>query len=291
MKQLLVYIVLLFLVTQCKRRSSGDLSKPVFADNPVSVSLTAGIIDEASGIADSRTINGHLWVEQDSGNPPELALLAYNGNLLKKIFVKGCENRDWEDMAVAKGPDANAYYVYIADIGDNFLQYNNYYIYRFKEPTVSTDTITMFEKLTFKYPDGSNNAEAIIVDNDLKDIYIITKSTVKTNVYKIPYPQTTIGTMEARLITSLPFTTVVAAGISADGREIVIKTYAEIYYWKRNGTQTIEDIIKTSATLLKYKLEIQGEAFCFKNDNTGFYTLSEKPAFSTAVDLNFYKRQ
>lgn len=291
MKQILVYIFLLCLFPQCKQRSSGELSKSIFADTPVSVTIKAGAIDETSGIADSRAVAGHLWVEQDSGNPPELSLLAYDGNLLKKIFIKGCENRDWEDIAVAKGPDANAYYVYIADIGDNFLQYDNYYIYRFKEPTVSTDTISMFEKLIFKYPDGSNNAEAIIVDNDLKDIYIITKSTVKTNVYKIAYPQTTTATMEARLITSLPFTTVVSAGISADGREIVIKTYTEIYYWKRTGTQTIEDVLKTSPATLKYKLEIQGEAFCFRNDNTGFYTLSEKPAISGAVDLNFYKRQ
>jgi len=244
MKQFLFYILLLFFFTQCKQSSSGEPLKPVFADTPVSVNIKAGIIDEASGIADSRAVAGHLWVEQDSGNPPELALLAYNGNLLKKIFIQGCNNRDWEDLAVAKGPDANAYYVYLADIGDNFLQYDNYYIYRFKEPTISTDTIRMFETLTFKYPDGSNNAEAIIVDNDLKDIYIITKSTVKTNVYKIAYPQTTAATMEARLITSLPFKTVVAAGISADGREIVVKTYAEIYYWKRTGTQTIEDVLK-----------------------------------------------
>lgn len=286
----MVFAYILFLFTCCQQHSTSDLTNHVFADSPVAAPVKAGAVDEASGIADSRVNAGYIWVEQDSGNPPELALLAYDGTLSKKMYLKGVENRDWEDMALAKGPDPAAYYIYLAEIGDNFLQNLTYYIYRFKEPTASTDTIKTFDKVAFKYPDGSNNAEAMFVDNDSKDIFIITKSDLRTNIYKLPYPQNTGGITEAILVGSLPLKVVVGAGISPDGREIIIKTYTTLNYWKRAAMETIEDVLKKPSTALTYQLEIQGEAVGFKNDNTGFFTLSEKPAMAGTVSLNFYKR-
>ncbi len=263
----------------------------LFADTPVSMPIKPGVIDEASGIADSRANAGFLWVEQDSGNPPEISLLAYNGTVAKKIFIKGVENRDWEEMALSKGPEAGADYIYLADIGDNYLQYNSYTIFRFKEPSSSTDTIAVYDKIAFKYPDGANNAEAILVESNSKDIYIITKSNVKTNIYKLPYPQSTIHISEAVLVGSLPFTIVVGAAISADNTEIIIKTYGALYYWKRTLNETIEQALRKPEVKLGYQLEAQGEAVSFKNDNSGFFTLSEKPMLAGAVNLNFYKRK
>lgn len=290
MKQVLIATAIVLLFSTCQQHSNAELVKPVFSDTPLAVPVKAGVIDEASGIADSRANPGFLWVEQDSGNPPELALLAHNGNHAKKIYIKGLDNRDWEDLALAKGPEANGYYIYLAEIGDNLLQYANYFIYRMKEPSVSADTVFTYEKIAFKYPDGANNAEAILVDSDTKDIYIITKSDIKTNIYKLAYPQSTTAITQASLVGSLPLTVVVGAAISPDGSEIIVKTYTTLNYWKRTGGESIEQVLKKPATSLKYTLEIQGEAVCFKNDNSGFFTLSEKPAMAAAVSLNFYKR-
>jgi hypothetical protein len=176
LKQILIFACVLVTSSSCSHHEATEMLQRVFADTPVSVPIKSGIIDEASGIADSRANPGFLWVEQDSGNSPELALLAYNGTVAKKIYIKGVENRDWEDLALAKGPDASAYYIYLGDIGDNFQQYSNYFIYRFKEPASFADTISIYDKITFKYPDGANNAEAILVNSDTKDIYVIRKA-------------------------------------------------------------------------------------------------------------------
>ncbi len=292
MKRILIFsCVVFFLFSYCQQHTNGELTKHVFADTPVATLVKAGIIDEASGIADSRANSGFLWVEQDSGNPPEISLLAYNGTVSKKIYIKGIVNRDWEDIALAKGPDADGYYIYLAEIGDNSLQYASYYIYRFREPAASADTVFTYDKIAFKYPEGANNAEAIIVDNNSKNIFIITKSETKSNIYKLPYPQnTTGGITEATLVGQLPFAVVVGAGISPDGTEIIIKTYTALNYWKRSAAETIEQVLKSPPTSLTYQLENQGESVCFKNDSSGFYTLSEKPATATPVFLNFYKR-
>jgi hypothetical protein len=289
LKKVIVAAWVCLLCVSCQHHTNAEVFQHVFADTPIAVPVKAGMVDEASGIADSRANSGHIWVEQDSGNPPEIALLNVDGTLAKKIYIKGAVNRDWEDLALAKGPEPDAYYLYLADTGDNFLHYDDYYIYRFKEPSLSADTISTYDKISFRYPDGSNNAEAIIVDSQSKDIYIITKSDVKTNIYKLPYPQSTTVTNDAVLVGTLPLSVVVGAGISPQGNEIIVKTYTGLYYWKRT-TETIEQTFKKPAATLEYQLEIQGEAVGFKNDNTGFYTLSEKPALVGNVNLNFYKR-
>lgn len=291
MKLLLFFASVILLCTACGQNTNRARTKHVFVDTPVVVPISSGVIDEASGIADSRANPGYLWVEQDSGNPPEISLLAYSGAVVKKIYISNAHNRDWEELALAEGPEQHSYYIYLADIGDNFLQYENYCLYRFKEPSVSTDTVSAYDKIIFIYPDGSNNAEAILVDNNTKDIYLITKSDIKTNIYKLAYPQSISGINTAELVGSLAFTGVVGACISPNGKEIIIKTYTTLNYWARERSEKIEQTLKRPASLLAYQLEIQGEAVCFKNNNTGFYTLSEKPPLVGNVDLNFYKRK
>jgi hypothetical protein len=57
--------------------------------SPDAYPLAAGVAEEASGIADSRLNPGMLWVQEDSGNPPELHLLSHQGQLLRTIAVPG----------------------------------------------------------------------------------------------------------------------------------------------------------------------------------------------------------
>src|SRR5580765_1141268 len=68
-----------------------------FSNIPELYDIAPGVIDEASGIADSYANPGFLWVELDSGNPPVLHLLKHDGSHGKSIFLKGATNRDWED--------------------------------------------------------------------------------------------------------------------------------------------------------------------------------------------------
>ncbi|MEP7372168.1 MAG: hypothetical protein ABI675_02190 [Chitinophagaceae bacterium] len=283
--------LLLVLVTACKKDHPVSAIAKGFEDSPVAKPLTPGIADEASGVADSKANPGYLWVQQDSGNPSDIALFSHDGGFLKKINIDQATNRDWEDMALANGPVFGTNYIYLADIGDNNLVSTDYFIYRFAEPAASASVVSDVDKIIFQYPDGSHNAEAILVDNNTKDIYIITKQDEPSRIYKLAYPQSTSTINTASLAGSLSFTGVTSATASPDGREVFVKTYSAIWKWEKSSGQTMEQALAGTPVTLNYQFEPQGEAICFKNDNTGFFTLSEKPSVIAAVNLNFYKRK
>jgi hypothetical protein len=95
--------------------------------------------------------------------------------------------------------------------------------------------------------------------------------------------------MQATLVTTLTFTGAVSAAFSPSGAELMIKTYSSIYYFPRDPAQSIAAALQKAPLVLGYTQEPQGEAICFKNDNSGFFTLSER-SFAPSVALNFYKR-
>jgi hypothetical protein len=73
----------------------------------------------------------------------------------------------------------------------------------------------------------------------------------------------------------LPFSRIVAADISIDGSELLLKDYDRIYYWSRKEGQSIPELMNTSPVELPYDREPQGEAIAWQRDGEGFYTLSE----------------
>lgn len=242
------------------------------------------LIEEASGIADSKLNAGNLWVHEDSGKPNQLYAVSHEGRIAKKIFLKNLLNRDWEDMTLS-GPD-----LFIADIGDNNQSYPEYMIYQFPEPDLDTDTITSFKVVRFKYPDGSHDAEAFLIDPKTKDILIITKQDDPSRIYKITYPYNYAGVNTATLIGSVKNTGIVSAALSPDNSEILLKSYTSLYYYKLNGTESISDALQKDFTNIPYLVEPQGEALTFAIDNTGFFTLSEI-GMAKNVNLNFYSRK
>ena len=269
--------------SSCSKNSSAVGAVLLFDSLPTGKTLNP-MVSEISGIADSKANTGYLWGEEDSGNPPQIYLISHDGTVAKKIYIKGVTNRDWEDMALS-GND-----IYIAETGDNNLSYSEYSFYKFPEPSSTADTIKAVENIRFKYPDGSHDAEAFLVDATSKDIYIITKRDNVSKIYKLAYPYSTTSLNTVTEAGSLPYSGVVSAAISPDGKEIIIKTYPALFHYKRNESETIAQALQKTYTTLSYKLEPQGESVTFAADNSGFYTLSEK-GFGSSVNLYFYKRK
>src|SRR5690348_8230796 len=143
-------------IAACQKGATGK-AQPGFNFKPDAVAVNP-MVAEASGIADSKKNPGYLWVEEDSGNPPELSLVNHTGSLYKKVFIKGATNRDWEDMALSNGK------IYVAETGDNAQSYTDYAFYIFSEPEKTIDTIYSFQKISFRYPDGSHDTEAFLVE-------------------------------------------------------------------------------------------------------------------------------
>jgi hypothetical protein len=266
---------------------SVDLAQ--FAD-PTAVPITPGRIDEASGIADSRSMSGNLWVEQDGGNPANMTLLGYDGTIRGTVAINA-PNRDWEEMAMGPGPTAGVNYIYMGDIGDNNGNTPILQIYRFAEPTAVNTTVTQFERINFRYPDGPRDAEAMFVDPTTKDIYIISKREPNVHLYRLPYPQNINEVTVAELLGTMNMTFVTGAAISPDGSELLVRTYTEVRYWKRDSGQSIADALQRgNSRTLPYRVEPQGEAVCFNRDASGYFTLSER-ANAASVNLYYYARK
>jgi hypothetical protein len=289
MKNLLPVLFFLFSCQKSDTQPDPPAGVVGYESIPQSIALS-GSIPEASGIADSKANTGYLWVEEDSGNPPVIYLLKHDGAVSSSVTVEGATNRDWEDIVLANGPESGKNYLYIGDLGDNDLTFADYSIYRFIEPVASASSVNSVDRIDFTYPDGSHDTEAFLVDNNTKDIYLITKRDQKSKVYRLPYPQSTNAMNQAVFVADLSFTGVVSAALSDDGKEMIIKTYPALYYYTKDAAEPISEVIKRSPKTLDYKLEAQGEAVCFTHSNTGFFTLSEE-AMGTVPSLNFYKRK
>lgn len=285
----MLYFILL-LAMACSREPDPNQLAPGYETTPQKFSVDASKVKESSGIADSKANPGYIWVQQDSGNPPDLILVKHDGTVLKSIHLANTTNRDWEDICLSTGPQAGKNYLYVGEIGDNNLIHSESIIYRLEEPASSVDEVTQVDKITFQYPDGKHDAEAFVVDPTTKDIYIITKNDNPSKIFKLAYPYNTSNTNTAELVGSLTYNAVVSAALSPDGKGIAVKTYGGINYYSIKSGETILQALKKTPVNLPYQLEPQGEAITFAADNSGYYTLSEK-SLSTIVNLNFYKRK
>ncbi|NID13579.1 PE-PGRS family protein [Fibrivirga algicola] len=287
-------ILLVMLVVAAGGCTPADSTGPAtitFASVPLRVPVEPGLIDEASGLADSRTMDGHLWVEEDSGNPAQLNLLTAEGKLAGRLSLPGVANRDWEDIAVGLGPQAGLSYLYLADIGDNGKQNDQNYIYRLVEPKTLSDPITAIDRIAFRYADGPRDAEAILLDPLTRDLWIVTKESPAGRLYHLPFPQSTSTVSTATFKGEVPLSLVTSGSISPDGQQILLKTYVSVSRWPRAKDETINGaLLKDNPAPVPYQIEPQGEAIAFDKAGNGFYTLSER-ASASSVTLNYYKRQ
>jgi len=266
-----------------------------FETTPQKFDITPGIIDEASGLVESAALMGYLWTMQDSGQPASLYLLSKDGKSVKEYTIPGASNHDWEDIAIGAGPVQGVNYLYIADTGNNNLPVTETNtIYRVPEINGLNGSFSanQLEKIKFRYPDGPRDAETILLDSTTRDIFILSKESSATGIYRLAYPQSTTEIITAEKTGVVPGVTLATAGdISSDGAEILIRTYLAVYYWKRKTGESISGTLSQPASKqITVALEPQGESICFDRPMNGFYTLSEKGT-SSGVTLNYYKRK
>jgi hypothetical protein len=237
-------------------------------------------LQEASGIAASINNPGFLWTHNDSGNPPEVFLIDERSDIKFTCLLAGVENRDWEDVTVGPGPDSTKNYIYVADIGDNLAQYQYKMIYRFEEPKMPTDTtrqivISDFDRIVFEL-DQKKDTETLMIDPKSKNLFVVSKREQPVVVYELAYPQSTTDTLKATAIGSIPVTQIVGGDFSAEGDQVLMKNYQNVFYWTINKSETLADAIKREPKILPYVKEPQGEAITFARDGSAYYTISEK---------------
>ena len=289
-----------------------DPTDPAAGESSYNDALDRGTFDnthlvEVSGIAASRKNPGYFWVTNDSDpQGPMLYLIDSLGKGKKEYLLQGATQRDWEDLAVVGESDGSAT-VYVADIGDNFENNAKYAIYWFKDLKITTNPYTVLtdvNMLTFNLPDGFHDMETMLVDQQTKDIFVISKRENNKRLYKIPAAKVVNGAnVTAEYIEdlsfSVPFTNdlkiqqayyLTGGSVSPDNSEILIRSYIGIYYWKRKSGESIPAALLRSAKAVPYKMEPQGEGVSFAHDGSGYYTVSESPDLSPSHLYYFRKK-
>lgn len=267
------------------------------ADVTVTGNVANAVLDEASGLAASRTHPGVLWSHNDGDVRPGLFALGLDGSDLG-FHPLPVDVVDAEDMAIGSGPTGDA--IYLADIGDNRSDRRSISILRFPEPDPGAPgEIASVERFEFSYPDRPHNAETFLLDEANDAIVIVTKeqadgldgtpdplgSTETSYVFEGrldasgPVELTLAGTLDTTLLEALVdnpvphlsslfgFGGVPTSGdVSADGSLVALRTYEAIWLWPRQGGQRVAEVFGGQPCAVASADEDQGEAIAFAED-------------------------
>ena len=253
-------------------------------------SLKSKAIDESSGLVASRSMPGKYWTHNDSGDGPFIYLIDEHGESFGVCRVSGAQAVDWEDISIGPGPEVGKNYLYIGDIGDNDSVRKEIVVYRVVEPTQVETTSTKSkpqltepaEAIHLRYPDGSHDAEALLVNPATGDIYIVTKvALARPWVYEATAPFAAGETVSLKRLIELripnPFGGVITGGsVSPDGRHVALCDYFQAYELVLPATSSnFADIWKQPIVSFNFGKREQGESIAYRLDGKALLGTSE----------------
>lgn len=261
---------------------------PAFAA-PVSLGARESLdLNEASGLQASLRNPGVYWSHDDSGDTHRAFALTASGRHLGIYDVVGAGFIDWEAMGL--GHVDGEWRLFFGDIGGNVPR-AQVQVYTVPEPTVSTTQAPVRASLggtvrmDLVYPDAPHNAEGLFVDPVDDSIYIVTKNgRGYTQVFRKAAPHVA-GTSTLTQVAALDFAAApletgdgtagmlaTAADISPDGREILIKTYASTFLWRRAPGTSVASALGGTPCAVRNSA---GETVAFTADGSGYLMTDE----------------
>lgn len=249
--------------------------------------VTVPAISEASGLAASRRNPGVLWTHND-GARERVYALGTNG-LVFATYSFSDNVEDIEDIAVGPGPLAGVSYVYIGDIGGNDGTNgvrNEIQIIRAPEPRVDINRTNAPNAdlqdaiiFTLTYPDGSYDAETLMLDPVLGGLLVATKDPFATRLYRADLSSVSNGaTLALEFLTSLPFVNVSGGDISHDGSQIILRREDAALLWARCDNEPLATALARdgqSVPVIGPPTEPNGEGIAFAAAASGYFTISE----------------
>lgn len=244
--------------------------------------LTKGAWNEISGIVASKDHPGAFYTHNDSGDSARFFAMDAKGADLGTFDVTNATAVDWEDIGRGPCADGTGSCLYIADMGDNRATRSDYKLYRLKEPTTldaGKHAVTA-EAIPFSYPDGSNNAECLLVNPATGEIVVVTKAASGSSAYKFPTPLvagTPVTLEKVTDVVALPDALQLVTGgdVKFDGSLAIVRTYGYAYGYPIQPGESLGQALAKAPCALPVATEQQGEALGFLLDGSGFVTTSE----------------
>jgi hypothetical protein len=253
-------------------------------------------ITESSGVAVSRTHPGVLWTHNDSGDGPYLYAFDIEGKHRGTFRVTGARAVDWEDLALARCSEGTGHCLYIADTGDNLERRPHVTIWIVPEPRIlppGADTSVADTEparaLTVRYPDRPHDVEAMWVEPD-GSVMLVTKGlTGGIRRYAVPPSGVAKDSVVAVLLERNFIVQgtrprwVTGAAISPDGKRVVVRTYHELYFFRRDSRGLQADGLPCEIG----DLEPQGEGVDFWDPET--VVLTSEAAWNRPGSIHLVK--
>jgi hypothetical protein len=243
----------------------------------------SGTLTEISGVEASRRNPGVLWVHDDSGHGAIVVALRSDGALAQAYELAGISPVDWEDVALGPGPDPGREYLYLADIGDNGASRSEIALVRVPEPDVPAApgplrALGGAETFRCVYPDGSHNAETLLIDPLDGTPYVLTKELSTTaRLYRYPLPLdpgVTKTLVHAGTFGGLPilFT---GGDVAPDGSFVFARSVLAIQAFPRAPGATLASAFAAAPCPVAVNAQGQAEALAVEPDGLGLVAVSE----------------
>lgn len=253
-------------------------------------------LNEISGVVESRSTPGVLFVHNDSGDSPRFFALDATGILLAELSLENVPILiDAEDIANGPGPGGSTY-LYLGDTGNNFASMGlgiprlKAVLYRMPEPLISRAArgvkVKVYDTfpIVLTFPDGARDVEAFFVDPRTGDLYMVSKQhDGHSQVLEASAATLNAGGGKLSLLGTLQFgsatlpgsTMPTSASISRDGGVILIRTYDSIFEFKRGPGESVWSALGRAPLRLPSPSERQGEAIGLAGGDTDLVTISE----------------
>lgn len=215
-------------------------------------------ISESSGLARSTRHRGVFYTHNDRGSSADVFAIDSSGT--RAVLHLDVRATDWEDIATT--PDGR---VWVADTGDNDLVRPSVSILVFEEPDLLTSTTVPFTTYSLVYPDGPQDAEALLVDPRDSRVYVVTKSPDGGSVYAAPEQLDDRGPHRLELVADAPLG-VSGGDFSPDGSLVALRNQGRAFFATRLGEEYVA---------LGLPRMPQGESLTFTDDGSAVFVGSE----------------
>lgn len=257
-------------------------------DEPVSAitrvcTIKNPLLPELSGMAPGVADASILWVHNDSGDSPRIFALDRRTCAIRaEVDLAGVSASDIEGIAMGRARDGSGE-LWVGDIGDNGSARASVRLYRFPEPTVRDQRVSV-RTVTVTWTGGPRDCESIAVDPIANGhVYLVSKKDSASGIHRLQgdYRSTGVATTGPPLATTGKYAT--DAAIAPDRSLSVIRFYtaAEMRTSVLPGTAPVRESMPAQR---------QGEAIAFAPDSGSVYLASEGSDDLIRIPLNVWGR-
>lgn len=197
------------------------------------------LISESSGLAVSGRNPSWLLTHNDSGGDAQVFAVDERGRTAAVYRFDGVTARDWEGMA--RVGEGSASRLYLGDIGDNRNTWRNIAVYVAPEPRGTGRQTTTATRYRLTFPDGSRDAEGLMVSPRTGRVYVVTKRLAGAAIYLAPSNLRPTGFNRMVKWRDAP-AFITDGAFSPDGSRYALRGYTQAFVYEATSGRLLERV-------------------------------------------------